>query len=81
MARGSWLISYPMPPFTPSQTFTLFVTLATLLGVAFGRLPGLPLNRAATALVGASALLAAGVLDLHGAWRLIDGETSRCSSR
>lgn len=63
-----------MPPFTPSQTFTLAVTLVTLLGVAFGRLPGLPLNRAATALVGAGVLLAAGVLELHEAWALIDGE-------
>jgi Na+/H+ antiporter NhaD/arsenite permease-like protein len=63
-----------MPPLTPEQTLTLATATATLLGVAFGRLPGLHLNRATIALVGAGVLVATGVLELREAWALIDGE-------
>lgn len=59
-----------MPPLTPDQTLTLATASVTLLGVAFGRLPGLHLNRATIALVGAGVLVAAGVLELREAWAL-----------
>jgi hypothetical protein len=51
---------------------TLVVVALTLAGVAFGRSPFVPLDRAGFALVGAAALLATGVLDLDGAAALVD---------
>lgn len=52
---------------------TLIATF-TLIGVAFGRLPGLRWGRAGFALVGAVALVVFGVLDLETAVSLIDAE-------
>jgi Na+/H+ antiporter NhaD/arsenite permease-like protein len=47
----------------------------TYLGLAAGRVPGLRTDRAGIALVGASAMLACGVLDLHEAAGAVDAET------
>lgn len=59
---------------TALQTLTFLIVLLTLAGVAFGKLPGLPLNRAGIATLGASALIAVGAVSIHDAWALIDGE-------
>jgi Na+/H+ antiporter NhaD/arsenite permease-like protein len=47
----------------------------TYLGLAMGRVPGLRIDRAGIALVGAAAMLACGVLDLHEAAGAVDAET------
>lgn len=58
----------------PAGAFTLPIAALALLGVAFGRLPGLPWRRTTFALIGATALLAVGVLDLPTAPSLLDLE-------
>ncbi len=47
----------------------------TYIGLGLGYLPGLRMNRASIALVGASLLMAFGVLDLKEAWQAIDYKT------
>ena len=47
----------------------------TYLALAFGRVPGLRLDRAAIALIGAAAMIACGVLDLREAAKAVDYET------
>jgi Na+/H+ antiporter NhaD/arsenite permease-like protein len=47
----------------------------TYLGLALGKLPGLRIDRAGIALVGAAAMLAAGVLSMREAARAVDYET------
>ena len=47
----------------------------TYLALAFGKVPGLRLDRAAIALIGAAAMLACGALDLREAARAVDSET------
>ncbi|MBD2612777.1 MAG: anion transporter [Nostoc sp. GBBB01] len=49
--------------------------LITYIGLGFGYLPGLRMNRATIALVGAALLMALGLLDLPAAWRAIDYKT------
>lgn len=51
------------------------VTATTLVGVAIGRLPRLRMNRATIALVGATALVLLGALDLEGAYSALDLDT------
>lgn len=63
-----------MGDLTPDAWIAIVVAAATLAGVAFGRLPFVPLDRAGFALVGAATLLWTGVLDLRVAWSLIDAE-------
>ena len=63
-----------MAPLDPPQAFAIVVAAVTLAGVAFGRLPFVPLDRAGFALVGTAALLVTGVVDLHEAVALIDAE-------
>jgi Na+/H+ antiporter NhaD/arsenite permease-like protein len=63
-----------MGPLEPHQAVAVVVAAVTLVGVAFGRLPVVPLDRAGFALVGAASLLATGVLDLGEAVALIDAE-------
>ena len=63
-----------MAALDPSQVVATVVASVTLAGVAFGRLPFVPLERAGFALVGAAALLATRVVDLHEAIALVDGE-------
>ena len=58
-----------------SQSFTAAVAALTLVGVALGRLPALKMNRATIALVGATVLLAGGVLSLDQAYRAVDWNT------
>lgn len=53
-----------------SATFVIFV--ATYAGIALGRVPGFRIDRAGIALVGASLMVALGVLDLDEAFRAID---------
>ena len=47
----------------------------TYIGLGLGYLPGLRMNRATIAIVGAALLLALGVLDLKEAWQAIDYKT------
>src|SRR6185437_10950263 len=47
----------------------------TYLALAVGKVPGLKMDRAGIALVGAAAMLACGVLNLHDAAKAVDYET------
>lgn len=51
------------------------IIVVTLIGVAIGRYPALKMNRATIALVGATLLVALGVLDLEQAYRVVDWNT------
>ena len=53
----------------------LIVIGITYIGLGLGYLPGLRMNRASIALVGASLIMAIGVLDLKEAWGAIDYKT------
>jgi Na+/H+ antiporter NhaD/arsenite permease-like protein len=48
---------------------------ATYLVIALGRLPGFRIDRAGTALLGGSLMVATGVLDLEAAYRAVDFDT------
>jgi Na+/H+ antiporter NhaD/arsenite permease-like protein len=52
---------------------TIFIL--TYLALALGRIPGLRIDRAGIALVGAAAMLACGVLSMHDAAKSVDYET------
>ncbi|WP_322878903.1 anion transporter [Pseudocalidococcus azoricus] len=54
---------------------TMLVLGITYLGLAMGQWPGLSLNRAAIALVGAAAVMGLGVVTLPQAWQAIDPTT------
>ena len=47
----------------------------TYLGLALGKIPGLRIDRAGIALVGAAAMMGCGVLSMHDAARAVDYET------
>ncbi|MFN6500045.1 MAG: anion transporter [Nostoc sp. DedQUE01] len=51
------------------------VILLTYIGLGLGYLPGLRMNRATIAIVGAASLMALGLLDLRAAWSAIDYKT------
>lgn len=51
------------------------VIILTYIGLGLGYLPGLRMNRATIAIVGAALLMALGVLDLPAAWSAIDYKT------
>lgn len=51
------------------------IIIVTLLGVAFGRIPALKMNRATIALVGATLLVAIGTLSLEQAYAAVDWNT------
>ena len=51
------------------------IFLATYVVIAFGRAPGLRLDRAGAALLGASLMMASGTLTLEEAYRAIDIDT------
>ncbi|MEH2215494.1 anion transporter [Nostoc sp.] len=55
--------------------FKYMIIGLTYIGLGLGYLPGLRMNRASIALVGASLLMAFGVLDLKEAWQAIDYKT------
>ncbi len=58
------------------MVFVKYIVIAlTYIGLGLGYLPGLRMNRASIALVGASLLMALGVLDLKAAWAAIDYKT------
>lgn len=57
------------------QNFVLAVFAVVYLGMIIGHLPGLVVNRAGVAVLGAVALLAAGVLDSNQAWASVDMPT------
>ena len=61
------------------QGFPAWAAVAIFLGtyavIALGRVPGLRLDRAGAALLGASLMVAAGALDLREAYRAIDFDT------
>ena len=54
------------------QIATAVVVFITLVGVAIGRWPWLKMNRATIALVGATTLIAMGVIPLEEAFRAVD---------
>ena len=60
---------------TWQQMVGLVVVIATLVGVAMGRYPWLRMNRATIALVGATLLVALGVLPLGAAFAAVDLDT------
>lgn len=57
------------------QNFVLAVFAVVYLGMILGHLPGLVVNRAGVALLGAVALLAAGVVNSSEAWASVDMPT------
>jgi Na+/H+ antiporter NhaD/arsenite permease-like protein len=62
---------------TPSASVPLVSTIfgLTYLALALGKIPGLRIDRAGIALVGATAMLACGVLSMHDAAKAVDYET------
>ncbi|MBN1828039.1 MAG: anion transporter [Deltaproteobacteria bacterium] len=58
-----------------AQIFVLVTIAGTLAGVAFGRCPGLQMNRATIVLVGATVLLLLGAISLEEAYRAVDMNT------
>lgn len=58
----------------PAHSLTLAIGGLTLAVIAFGRVPGARLSRAAVAFVGAAALLAVRAVDLGAAVRMVNGE-------
>ncbi len=59
----------------PVDTTVLVVFAAVYLGMLLGEIPGLALDRAGVALLGAIALVAAGRLSVGGAWNAVDVPT------
>ena len=59
----------------PSVPVVATIFGLTYLALAVGKVPGLRIDRPGIALVGAAAMLGAGVLDLHEAARAVDYET------
>jgi len=57
------------------QITTALIVALTLVGVAIGRWPGLKMNRATIALVGATVLIAIGAITLDEAYRAVDWNT------
>ena len=68
------MVAGDVDPLAPAAWVSILIATTTLVGVAVGRLPGVPLDRAGFALVGAALLLATGILDLHEAVALVDAE-------
>lgn len=58
-----------------SQNFVAGVFALVYVGMIFGGLPGLALDRTALALIGAIALLAGGALEARSAWAAVDMPT------
>jgi Na+/H+ antiporter NhaD/arsenite permease-like protein len=60
---------------TVVPTIAILIFAATYFVIAVGRLPGYRIDRAGAALLGASLMVAVGVLDLPAAYAAIDGDT------
>lgn len=74
------MVAWPRMTETPMNAagpapIALILFALTYLVVAVGRVPGFRLDRAGAALVGASLMVACGVLTLEEAWRAIDFQT------
>ncbi|CAH2604287.1 Anion transporter [Rhodovastum atsumiense] len=59
----------------PSEIMAIAIFVLTYLAVAIGRVPGLHIDRAGMAFLGAALMVAAGVLPLDAAYRAIDWDT------
>lgn len=64
-----------MTSLDPLTLLTTVIFALTYLGLAIGEVPGLRIDRAGIALVGAAAVLASGVLNLSDAARAVDYQT------
>ncbi|MBD3846283.1 anion transporter [Bosea sp. SSUT16] len=58
-----------------TQILAIAVFLATYVAIAIGRMPGLRVDRAGAALIGAALMVGCGVLSLEDAYRAIDLDT------
>lgn len=59
----------------PTQILAIAIFLATYVAIAIGRMPGLRVDRAGAALIGAALMVGCGVLSLEDAYRAIDLDT------
>ena len=64
-----------MPSESPNLLLVSVIFGLTYVALAVGKAPGLRMDRAGIALVGAAAMLVCGVLDLHAAAKAVDYET------
>src|ERR1700712_4751588 len=62
-------------PHSATAWAAIVIFLATYVVIALGRVPGLRLDRAGAALIGASLMVATGVMSLQDAYRAIDLDT------
>ncbi|WP_199088126.1 anion transporter [Bosea sp. ASV33] len=58
-----------------TQILAIAIFLATYVAIAIGRMPGLRVDRAGAALIGAALMVGCGVLSLEDAYRAIDLDT------
>lgn len=58
-----------------TQILAIAIFLATYVAIAIGRMPGLRVDRAGAALIGAALMVGCGVLSLEDAYRAIDMDT------
>jgi Na+/H+ antiporter NhaD/arsenite permease-like protein len=65
----------PVTTYPASIPLVSTIFLLTYLALALGRIPGLRIDRAGIALVGAAAMLACGILSMHDAAKAVDYET------
>jgi Na+/H+ antiporter NhaD/arsenite permease-like protein len=61
--------------YAPSIPSVSTIFILTYVALALGRIPGLRIDRAGIALVGAAAMLACGILSMHDAAKAVDYET------
>jgi Na+/H+ antiporter NhaD/arsenite permease-like protein len=71
---GQWLFGLPWQHDLP-RVAAILIFAATYVFIAIGKLPGYHLDRAGAALLGASLMVAIGVLSLQDAYRAIDFDT------
>jgi Na+/H+ antiporter NhaD/arsenite permease-like protein len=64
-----------VPTYLPSVPLVTVIFGLTYVALALGKVPGLRIDRAGIALVGAAAMLAIGALSMHDAAKAIDYET------
>jgi Na+/H+ antiporter NhaD/arsenite permease-like protein len=65
----------PVTTYPASIPSVSTIFLLTYLALALGRIPGLRIDRAGIALVGAAAMLSCGILSMHDAAKAVDYET------
>jgi Na+/H+ antiporter NhaD/arsenite permease-like protein len=69
---GDGSIPMSLAPLDLRTLVTVAIFIATYAGVALGRVPGLRIDRAGIALVGASLMIASGTLSLEEAFKAVD---------